>query len=234
VISAASFVKPPAALPRSPLVIEVADIAGDYYFGDGLGVNCSLHLDKNGSCAFKWHGCEGVYDDNGGTYEGRGDLVVLNLTKPNSREGFQGTATRFYPIQWGKRHYLIADEQMVGFCSRIGRGWRPGSEVNGFYYLRRGDEKVRVSYLPRVPAEFQRYLAAPFSAKVVSVIKSGYFKIDRGKLDGVAVRTMLATEKDGWLWLRVISVSDRTADCVLHTADKRKPRAGTKLQTVAI
>jgi hypothetical protein len=38
--------------------------AGDYYEGDGTGVNVSLTLAPNSGFVFEWHGCGGLYDDD--------------------------------------------------------------------------------------------------------------------------------------------------------------------------
>src|SRR5262245_3676514 len=37
--------------------VALNDIAGDYYFGDGLGVNCSLSVTAEGKFTFQWDGC---------------------------------------------------------------------------------------------------------------------------------------------------------------------------------
>ena len=47
--------------------VALKDIAGDYYFGDGLGVNCSLTVTAKGKFTFQWNGCLGTYDKNEGT-----------------------------------------------------------------------------------------------------------------------------------------------------------------------
>src|SRR3954452_14883212 len=38
-------------------------IAGEYYFGDGTGVNCSLNVHQRGTFSFQWRGCLGTYDE---------------------------------------------------------------------------------------------------------------------------------------------------------------------------
>jgi hypothetical protein len=40
--------------------------AGEYYFGDGLGVNVSLILAPKFGYVFEWRGCLGLYDRNYG------------------------------------------------------------------------------------------------------------------------------------------------------------------------
>ena len=47
--------------------VALKDIAGDYYFGDGLGVNCSLTVTAKGKFTFQWNGCLGTYDKNEGS-----------------------------------------------------------------------------------------------------------------------------------------------------------------------
>ncbi len=38
---------------------SIATVAGEYYYGDGLGMNCSLTITQEGRFSFKWQGCEG-------------------------------------------------------------------------------------------------------------------------------------------------------------------------------
>src|SRR5687767_13739491 len=40
--------------------------AGEYYYGDGLGVNVRLLLTPQSGFVFQWRGCLGVYDRNHG------------------------------------------------------------------------------------------------------------------------------------------------------------------------
>ncbi len=164
---------------------DLSPYAGEFYFGDGLGVNCSLKLTKEGNASFQWHGCEGLYDKNQGTYTYENDQIVLHLTAPNTRDGFQGTPTRFYPVQWGPRLYLIADEQMLGFCSRVAMGWIPDEDRHGFYYLRGKDNENPVRGEPSVPALFQPVLKQPFTATITSMKKGGPILIDRGRRQGI-------------------------------------------------
>ena len=91
--------EPPVAVdrPGGP----VAAVAGDYYFGDGLGVNCSLKVEPGGRFSFGWRGCLGVYDQNTGQAKVEVGHLILKPEKPNVREGFRGTATDLIPVRWG-------------------------------------------------------------------------------------------------------------------------------------
>jgi hypothetical protein len=41
---------------------------GEYYSGDGLGVNWTVSLTEEGRFEFAWHGCLGLYDSNEGPF----------------------------------------------------------------------------------------------------------------------------------------------------------------------
>ena len=96
--------------------------AGEYYYGDGLGVNVRLLLAPESGFIFEWRGCMGIYDRNYGAVTHNGDLVTLHCEFENNRRGFRGIATSLRPVRWGGRHYLIADEQMIEFCNAVNSG----------------------------------------------------------------------------------------------------------------
>src|SRR3989338_6088573 len=89
--------------------ISNTTVAGQYFLGDGLGVNNYLKLTENGNFSFKWHGCLGMYDENEGPYVIENGILVLSPQRPNIKKGFQGTPTRFLPIHWGDRLYLVPE-----------------------------------------------------------------------------------------------------------------------------
>lgn len=143
--------------------------AGDYYSGDGLGVNISLVISPK-EYLFEWHGCLGVYDRNyGAVTEGDGQ-IHLSFTFENKRQGFRGIAPDFIPVSWGPRRYLIPADDIVGFCNCVNDGQEPRSRIHGLYLLRRGDESKDVVGLPNVPDEFRSYLlTVPIEATIVAV-----------------------------------------------------------------
>ena len=109
---------PPKGLSLNPaLRFPEQELSGQYYLGDGLGVNCSLTLEPTHRFAFAWHGCMGLYDQNQGVWSLEGDTLVVKPKKPNKREGFEGMNLRFIPVQWGKRGYLVDENEMPGFCA---------------------------------------------------------------------------------------------------------------------
>lgn len=222
----------PKSAPAPPP--DRSPFAGEFYFGDGEGTNCALKLSKEGKVSFQWHGCLGLYDQNNGTFTREGDQIVLHLTGSNKRKPGQGTPIRFYPVKWGPRLYLVADEQMLGFCSRVARGWIPDKEMHGFHYLRRGDNKKPVRESPAVPALFRPVLKKPFAATITGMRKGGPIIIDRGSRQGIVPRTRFSLETDEWTWLQAIRVSDDTTECEMWDTVNQKghPKIGMRVYPV--
>jgi hypothetical protein len=147
--------------------------AGEYYYGDGLGVNVSLALAPESGFVFTWHGCLGLYDLNYGKIDFENGTVKLAFTYPNKPEGFQGIAPELLPVHWGKRHYLIPVDRILDFTNAINAGTEPSPLFggrSGNFLLNRGDEKKSVAGPPPLPSEFLSYiLHEPIKANISSV-----------------------------------------------------------------
>src|SRR5689334_20615072 len=59
------------------LLFDESLLYGRFYFGDGLGKNCSLQIYENHRFDFAWHGCEGEYDRNYGSWSLIRDVVEM-------------------------------------------------------------------------------------------------------------------------------------------------------------
>jgi hypothetical protein len=213
-----------------------AQLSGSYYFGDGLGVNCSLELKKDDTFAFRWTGCLGVYDENRGKVTRDGDVIVLHPEKPNVQEGFKGTPTRFIPVKWGDRQYLISEAEMLGFCHRVAMGWSGDEPLgrNVTYYLkfdsRQGASRKlgKLSSKPEVPAGYREILEGGFVAKVLRPAGADKVVIDKGRLDRVVVGIKLAPAAS-WDWVSVVSVGDHESICKVWSKWDKPPVPGSKL-----
>lgn len=171
-------------------IVSLKDVAGDYYFGDGLGVNCSLTLSIQGEFTFIWRGCLGIYDENEGIASIKDGVLHIEPNKPNIRECFQGTPTDFFPVRWGSRMYLIPINEIVDFCSEVNQGKEPRSDIHGHYYLRETDWKKPVTCKPLVPVKWTKYLLSkPIKGKITQLIgkQEGWFDVgsDAGILEGM-------------------------------------------------
>jgi hypothetical protein len=241
---------------RDKILAEVSGLkehewAGEYYAGDGLGVNTLLSVSPQFGYVFEWHGCLGVYDRNYGAVTLDKGRLQLAFSFPNVRKGFQGVAPAFVPVSWGSRHYLIPTDDVAGFCNQINQGTEPRMSVHGFYFLRRGDEKSVVAGAPKLPPEFQPYLLAnPVETGIVTVgattIHQGtgavkYRKtamtLDAGLSKGLreGMELIVSTPSDIFGSVRITRVEKDQSEAVMTQLgdDDPSPKAGWKLSTQA-
>jgi hypothetical protein len=164
----------------------VAIVAGDYYFGDGLGVNCSLTVKREGRFSFVWRGCLGIYDQNMGEAKVEAGHLILKPEKPNVREGFHGMATDYIPVRWGERLYLIPETERREFCNHVNWGGEPRDGPHGHFYLRQGDWDKKATGLPGVPKDWDSLLLKkPLQGRVIEVLGGGQARVDLGADSGV-------------------------------------------------
>jgi hypothetical protein len=225
--------------------------AGEYYAGNGMGVNTSLAIAPKSGYVFEWHGCMGLYDRNYGAVTSAGGRIRLAFTFENKREGFQGIAPELVPISWGSRHYLIPADDIVGFCNNVNEGREPRNGSHGFYLLREEDEVKAVSGLPNVPREYESYLLAkPIEATIIAVgkhttrpsladwnFKDTPVTIDAGSQHGlrVGMELFVIEPRDGVDSIEITKVEQSRSEGVMSQAgeDEPGPEVGWRLSTRA-
>ncbi len=143
-----------AAIAKELKTLGDHEWAGDYYCGDGLGVNVTFIASPKTGYVFECRGCGGLYDRNYGSAKHDSDRIQLEFTFANHQHSFPGIASEFLPVRWGDRHYLIPTNKVVGFCNDVNDGSEPRTDVHGSFLLRRGDEKKRVKGPPPLPAKY--------------------------------------------------------------------------------
>jgi hypothetical protein len=201
--------------PRSgPTTGTLTTVAGDYYFGDGLGVNCSLSIKLDGHFDFRWRGCLGVYDLNTGSATVVAGHLILTPERPNVREGFRGTATDFHLISWGDRLYLVPETERAAFCNAVNQGNEPRSDMHGRFHLRANDPAKKVTGLPAVPDTWRPLLLKkPLRGKVIEVLDDGRARIDIGAAQGAWKGMELWVETSVFGLVEVVDVSEEV--CVI-------------------
>ena len=144
-----SLLAGPARQERPEPITRLEQIAGTYYLGRGLGFNFTLTINPSGTFSYTWRGCVGIYAEASGRAFFRDGELVL---EPSSRKN-QRLDTRFLPIRWGGRQYLVPSDQLPDFAKQVRAGREPRSSSLGDSYLREGDWNKPVTGEPDLPAE---------------------------------------------------------------------------------
>jgi len=224
--------------------------AGEFYEGDGLGTNISLFLGPQSGFMYRWHGCLGLYGHNYGTVSETDGEVVLHCAMKNVEGEFGNIYTRYIPVRWDKREYLVPAARMVDFCNDVNSSREPRAFAHGRFLLKADDWDLPVTGAPEVSPEFKDYLIdLPIRARIVEVQSirerndvegRGYTEtivlIDAGAASGLLVDMELSVnEPDTFMPFKVISVDDKSAKCrSTHPVfPQHRPAVGWLLSTKA-
>ncbi len=235
------------AILKEARLVQEPHWAGEYYYGDGLGVNVSLTLAPGSGFVFEWHGCLGLYDRNLGTVETVGDRIVLKPEFVNNRKGFQGIATEFYWIRWGERSYLVATDKVQDFCNSINGGFEPRDGEHGRFLLKEGDRSKAASGKPLFPRGIRDcVLDKPIGGQILAVSKGrlrpsccGFnFRdteatISVGRALGVTLGMEFFTSSDARLEsAKVVDLLDETATVLFAQFEgDPSPQVGWRMST---
>jgi hypothetical protein len=129
-------------------------------------------------------------------------------------EAFRNSTMKFIPVSWGKRTYLIQDNQADWFIRDVVRGSEPRLSGDGVHLLRVGDWKVRVWSRPEVPEDWKKSFPPDnFSMRVARQLEYHRAEIDAGSRNGLAAGMLLTlfSSKYGATDLRGVSVTADTA-----------------------
>ncbi len=129
-----------------------AGLVGEYYLGDGLGLNWTLSVKPDHTFSFAWTGCLGEYGAAEGSWsaaEGR-----LTLRPRHVKDDGDKLPLVYTVIRWGPRVYLVPPEKLVDFCNVINHGWEPRRGQHGRSFLRTDDWKQKANGKPDLPRTY--------------------------------------------------------------------------------
>lgn len=167
--------------------------AGEYYVGDGLGMNVSIAAAPKAGIVYTWHGCLGLYDGNYGDItgefdddaDGKFDGIIVKWTL-NRTTGYGYNDTKWYFVRWpgpdgaDGRRYLIPESKLIDVVNNYNEG---GYARDGMYSAPLMWEKAKydsphqsreapVAGVPQLPRKWAALLLRdPLSAKVTKVIQ---------------------------------------------------------------
>jgi hypothetical protein len=123
--------------------LPLSEVAGTYYRGAGLGFSYSLEITPAGTFHARWTGCLGTYGETTGKVLRKGSEIELEEDSHGRR-----TLSRYQPVRWGGRLYLVAAEDVEGFLAETKQGKEPRRGPHGSHYLRKGDWRIAVTGAP--------------------------------------------------------------------------------------
>jgi hypothetical protein len=184
-------------------------VVGDYYQGDGTGVNWYLTLKSDSQYSFKWAGCLGEYAKSEGQWSMAGTQIELHPgITVDMPERFP---TAYEIVRWGERTYLVPSDELTDFCNLINQKLEPRNDAHGMVFLKDGDWNRKATGKPGVPAPFISFLLAkPVRAIIVSSDGSRG-TIDAGRRDGLRVGMVLTLQDLSVHQVRVTELSENFA-----------------------
>lgn len=199
--------------------------AGEYYEGDGLGMNVRVLIAPSAGVSSTWHGCTGLYAQNEGEVAMQADgSLKLNYAQPT--DGTFKLPTQLRPVRWGERVYLVAASDMTELVNSINMGEEPRTTPYGLVLLRKGDEDKAVVGLPDLPADqLAAIRSVALNLKVIasrrtsSELRYGYctdayeLTFDRGIADGIrpGVELRLVSKSTFGERVRIVSAQPQTS-----------------------
>jgi hypothetical protein len=201
-------------LQTEPQVDGLGAVTGEYYLGDGLGLNWTLSLNAAGAFSFEWDGCMGRYDESEGSATLEDGFVRLVPTKAREQGVGKPLPLRWLPVPWGDRMYLLSEDDVPLFASYVNRGWEPRSGAHGLFLLRRDDWQKPAAGPPRLPDRWMPFiLTKPVEARVTRVLGRHRAEINAGSQQGVQPGMLLTVigRKREWADVRATAVAARSS-----------------------
>lgn len=202
-----------SVIPPNYAATDITRLAGEYSYGNGLDLNCSLEISSDGRFLYKKCSYEVLLEQAKGKVSLEDGRLIL--TPEKSHETWpRGTSPILIPISWGQRLYLIPQNDIAGFSNQINRGIEPVSRGSmGSYYLREGDWDRPASGQPDLPEEWKkRLLDEPVTGLVAGRDPLNRWIISLGKNYGVYDGMELSAWAPGLLQFVTLLVTDTGKD----------------------
>lgn len=166
--------------------------AGEYYVGDGLGMNVQILVAPDAGITYTWHGCMGLYDGNHGQITGTFDLnddakpdgLTIEWTL-HPQTDYDFDSERFFFVPWlgpdgaVARRYLVPEDQMLAVVNDVLSGWGDDlffaprlHELDAEGQLMRRWNDAAVVGAPHVPEPWASMLSSPADFGLVTHVEN--------------------------------------------------------------
>jgi hypothetical protein len=174
--------------------------AGQYYCGDGTGMNVRIAIAPRGGMTYAWTGCLGLYEFNyGQIVEATRDSILVRFECPISPDGFDFISERLYFVRWGEHRFLVPRKSMFGLIDWLNAGEKYPVRLYLPYSGEPHSLRSAPPGLPEIPDELRPFVfTAPLELTLTQVrqtdlqtigAKTRCWKfdvtIDKGRLDGI-------------------------------------------------
>lgn len=212
--------------------------AGEYYVGDGLGMNVRLLVAPKNGITYTWHGCLGLYDGNhGDIVESTPNYLRVKFTLPPEDSTYDMVSEKLFFVKWSDRRYLAPEAKMPTLIDDFNRG---GFARQSLYSTPRrqfssGRPEDRMQTPPGFPELPEPYASAytkqaiPLRIAKVDETTSRFSQtapgrdaerhwhiyFDRGSRDGITegmhIATSMHPELDGFPYIDIVDVTPTTS-----------------------
>lgn len=167
---------------------------------------------------------------NYGTVAATPDYVLLT-SQASQRSG---RATKYLPVKWGERHYLVPESEVAQFYKFVaGYGWKKDEYVFFDFLLKNDDLGKPVAGMPVFPRGYERFVRKPIRATITELlrreIKTGqsydgspayeshtFVKLNAGSADGIKRgMTLNIVESEDYEKVEIVQVGGRSSIGVL-------------------
>jgi hypothetical protein len=138
------------------------------------------------------------FTDDGHRDERKGMAEIVDGTLRFSAEKAEPFVDRsqiphpkLFPVRWGKRSYLLEEDQLLDFCNAVNLGLEPRNNMHGPFYVRiletdRSRIDGQIEGAPDLPGAWKPFLlSTPLSGKITEVLKEGRATVDIGSEGGL-------------------------------------------------
>ena len=130
----------------------------------------TLEIQAEGSYRFEWTGCPEFDEKSEGSARMMAGWLILTPEKKQLPKILRNTPTKFLPVNWGSRTYLLAENEFMDFCNSINQKMEPRTKPDGEFCLRGGDWTSDVKGFPTLPKQWSGLvLPKPLHAEVIEV-----------------------------------------------------------------